>query len=292
MSPLSTRKQREAYLYVAPAALMVGVFLILPMLYTTMLAFTDWNGMTAPSFIGITNFTKLVTDTNFTRPFINTLKWMVLGVVLPVGLGFFFAYAISGLKGAKLMQICIYIPATISASAAGIVFGFVLRDQGALNILLETIGLGALKVNWLYVQPYNTYAMIGAYTWQATGLNVMIFLVGLQGLPKEPVEAATLDGAAGFVLATKIIIPMLMPYVVIASLLAVINSFKVFDTIWVMTGGGPARMSETLAVTMYKEGFANFKMGYASAVAVVISALSLVFSYFYLRNMLARESQA
>ncbi|MEW9305953.1 carbohydrate ABC transporter permease [Labrys neptuniae] len=291
MSPLSDPKQREAYLYVAPAALMVGVFLILPMLYTTMLAFTDWNGMTAPTFIGFANFFKLVTDTNFTRPFVNTLKWMVLGVVLPVGLGFFFAYAISGLRGAKLMQICIYIPATISASAAGIVFGFVLRDQGALNILLDAIGLGALKVNWLYVQPYNTYAMIGAYTWQATGINVMIFLVGLQNLPKEPVEAATLDGAGGFVLATRIIIPMLMPYVVIASLLAVINSFKVFDTIWVMTGGGPARMSETLAVTMYKEGFANFKMGYASAVAVVISALSLVFSYLYLRNMLARENQ-
>ncbi|MDZ5450676.1 sugar ABC transporter permease [Labrys sp. ZIDIC5] len=291
MPPLSDPKQREAYLYVAPAALMVGIFLILPMLYTTLLAFTDWNGMTAPTFIGLANFFKLVTDTNFTRPFVNTLKWMVLGVVLPVGLGFFFAYAISGLKGAKLMQICIYIPATISASAAGIVFGFVLRDQGALNILLDTIGLGALKVNWLYVQPYNTYAMIGAYTWQATGINVMIFLVGLQNLPKEPVEAATLDGAAGFVLATRIIIPMLMPYVVIASLLAVINSFKVFDTIWVMTGGGPARMSETLAVTMYKEGFANFKMGYASAVAMVISALSLVFSYLYLRNMLARESQ-
>lgn len=292
MSPLSDRKQREAYLYVAPAALMVGVFLILPMLYTTWLAFTDWNGMTAPRFVGLQNFLKLVTDTNFTRPFVNTLRWMVLGVVLPVGLGFFFAYAISGLKGAKLMQICIYIPATISASAAGIVFGFVLRDQGALNILLDAVGLGALKVNWLYVQPYNTYAMIGAYTWQATGINVMIFLVGLQNLPKEPVEAATLDGASGFVLASKIIVPMLMPYVVIASLLAVINSFKVFDTIWVMTGGGPARMSETLAVTMYKEGFANFKMGYASAVAVVISALSLGFSYLYLRNMLARESQA
>ena len=291
MPPLSDPKQREAYLYVAPAALMVGVFLILPMLYTTLLAFTDWNGMTAPAFIGLANFFKLVTDTNFTRPFVNTLKWMVLGVVLPVGLGFFFAYAISGLRGAKLMQICIYIPATISASAAGIVFGFVLRDQGALNILLDAIGLGALKVNWLYVQPYNTYAMIGAYTWQATGINVMIFLVGLQNLPKEPVEAATLDGAGGFVLTTRVIIPMLMPYVVIASLLAVINSFKVFDTIWVMTGGGPARMSETLAVTMYKEGFANFKMGYASAVAVVISALSLVFSYLYLRNMLARESQ-
>lgn len=291
MSLLSDRKQREAYLYVAPAALMVGVFLILPMLYTTLLAFTDWNGMTAPRFVGFANFLKLVTDTNFTRPFVNTLKWMVLGVVLPVGLGFFFAYAISGLRGAKLMQICIYIPATISASAAGIVFGFMLRDQGALNILLDAVGLGALKVNWLYVQPYNTYAMIGAYTWQATGINVMIFLVGLQNLPKEPVEAATLDGAAGFVLAGRIIIPMLMPYVVIASLLAVINSFKVFDTIWVMTGGGPARMSETLAVTMYKEGFANFKMGYASAVAVVISALSLGFSYLYLRNMLARERQ-
>jgi ABC-type sugar transport system permease subunit len=291
MPSLSSRKQREAYLYIAPAALMVGTFLILPMFYTTALSFSSWDGMTAPHFVGLDNFFKLVTDANFLHPLANTLKWMILGVVLPVGLGFFFAYAISGLKGARIMQVCIYIPATISASAAGIVFGFVLRDQGALNILLQSIGLGMLKVNWLYVQPYNTYAMIGAYTWQATGINVMIFLVGLQGLPKEPLEAARLDGANAWTFTTQIVIPMLMPYVVIASLLAVINSFKVFDTIWVMTGGGPARMSETLAVTMYKEGFANFKMGYASAVAVVISLLSLVFSYFYMRNMLSRESQ-
>jgi ABC-type sugar transport system permease subunit len=287
---LSSRKQREAYLYVVPAALMVCIFLILPMLWTTMLAFTYWDGLNPLQFVGIANFVALVTDTNFLHPLANTLKWMVLGVVLPVGFGFFFAYAISGLKGAKIMQICIYIPATISASAAGIVFGFVLRDQGALNVLLDAIGMGALKVNWLYKQPYNTYAMIGAYTWQATGLNVMIFLVGLQGLPKEPLEAARMDGATGITMTTQIVIPMLMPYVVIASLLAVINSFKVFDTIWVMTGGGPARMSETLAVTMYKEGFVNFKMGYASAVAVVISTLSLVFSYFYMRHMLSRES--
>ena len=131
--------------------------------------------------------------------------------------------------------------------------------------------------------------MISAYTWQATGINMMIFLVGLQGLPKEPMEAAKIDGASGFTLIFKIVIPMIMPYFVIASLLALINSFRVFDSIWVMTMGGPARSSETLAVTMYREGFILFDLGYASAVAVLLSLVGIIFSYFYLKLVLTKE---
>ena len=131
--------------------------------------------------------------------------------------------------------------------------------------------------------------MIGAYTWQSTGINMMIFIVGLQGMPKEQLEAAKIDGAKGLTLVFKIVIPMIMPYFVIASLLALINSFRVFDQVWVMTQGGPGRYSETLAVTMYREGFVLFDLGYAASVAVLISLVGLVFSYFYLRSVLTKE---
>ena len=146
-----------------------------------------------------------------------------------------------------------------------------------------------LNRDWLFRAPENTYSMIGAYTWQATGINMMIFLVGLQGLPKEPMEAAKIDGAKGFTLIFKIVIPMIMPYFVIASLLALINSFRIFDSVWVMTMGGPGRYSETLAVTMYREGFIIFDLGYAAAVAVLISLVGLVFSYYYLKSVLTKE---
>jgi multiple sugar transport system permease protein len=142
----------------------------------------------------------------------------------------------------------------------------------------------------LFEAPLNTFAMIAAYTWQSTGLNLMLFLVGLQGLSPEPIEAAKLDGCTGFNLTRRIIVPMLMPFIVIATLLAVVNGFKVFDLIWVMTQGGPGRSSETLAVTMYREGFILFKQGYSAAIAVVISIAAIAFSYLYLRSVLDQES--
>jgi multiple sugar transport system permease protein len=180
------------------------------------------------------------------------------------------------------------MPATISAAAVGILFSFIFAfDNGALNTILRAFGFEGAR--WLFSSPTNTFSMIAAYTWQSTGLNMMLFLVGLQGLPPEPIEAAKLDGCSGFKLARYIIIPMMMPFIVIATLLAVINGFKVFDQIWVMTQGGPGRSSETLAVTMYREGFILFNQGYSSAIAVIIGIAAMLFSYFYLRSVLDQE---
>lgn len=279
-----------SYLYVLPAALFVLAFLIYPMLTTLVLSFTKSDGLSPPQFIGLANYARLFTDPNFLRPLGNTLIWTLASLIFPVTLGFFFAFALNSLPRANIFQMGIYLPATISAAAAGILFTFFLDRDGIINSILRAIGLDALALNWLFVSPQNTFSMIFTYTWQATGLNMMLFLVGLQSLPKEPVEAAQIDGALGWSLTRHIILPMLMPYIVITSLLAVVNGFKVFDTIWVMTQGGPARTSESLAVTMYREGFILFNQGYAATVAVVISVVALGFSYFYLRTVLGRES--
>ena len=278
------------YLYVLPAALLVTAFLIYPMVTTLYLSFTNADGLMAPDFVGLANYVKLFGDANFLRPLGNTLIWTAASLVLPVGLGFLFAISINALHGSAFFKSGIYLPATISATATGVLFTFFLDRNGIINLLLRGVGLEDWAINWLYTIPQNTWAMIMAYTWQATGLNMMLFLVGLQALPREPLEAAQLDGARGWTLMWRIVLPMLTPYIVIASLLAVVNGFKVFDTIWVMTQGGPARSSETLAVTMYREGFILFDQGYAAAVAVVISVVALGFSYFYLRTVLGRES--
>ncbi len=278
------------YFYVLPAALFVTAFLIYPMIATLILSFTNSDGLTAPEFVGLANYRRFFVDPNFLRPLGNTLIWTAASLAFPVTLGFLFAFAINALPRANFFQVGIYLPATISAAAAAVLFTFVLDKNGLANTLLNAVGLDMLATNWLFAIPQNTWAMIGAYTWQATGLNMMIFLVGLQGLPGEPLEAARLDGAKGWSMVRYIILPMMTPYLIIASLLAVVNGFKVFDTIWVMTQGGPARSSETLAVTMYREGFILFDQGYAAAVAVVISIVALGFSYFYLRTVLGRES--
>ena len=291
--PASRRlgQRMQPYLYVLPAAAFVVFFLLYPMVVTLWQSFTRFDGITDPVFIGLENFRELFGDPYFLLSLRNTLIWTVASVLFPVTLGLAFALTINGLRGSGFFKISVYLPATISAAAVGILFTFVFDPgNGAINALLEAVGLGALRQRWLFEAPLNTFSMIGAYTWQATGLNMMLFLVGLQGLPHEPIEAAKLDGCGTWRLTTQIVLPMLMPYIVIATLLAVVNGFKVFDLIWVMTQGGPGRTSETLAVTMYREGFILFRLGYSAAIAVIISIAAMVFSYFYMRSVINQET--
>jgi multiple sugar transport system permease protein len=283
-------KRVEPYLYVLPAALFVTVFLLYPMVMTFWQSFTHDDGITVPTFAGLQNYLDLFNDPHFVVSLVNTLIWTVAAVAFPVTLGLIFALGLNTVLWSNVFKTLIYLPATVSAAAVGILFSFIFAyDNGALNSLLNIVGLP--NVHWLFESPNNTFSMIGAYTWQSTGLNMMLFLVGLQGLPKEPIEAATLDGCTGFGLVWRIILPMMMPYVVIATLLAVVNGFKVFDQIWVMTQGGPGRSSETLAVTMYRESFIMFNQGAGASVAVIIALAALLFSYFYLRSVLDQENR-
>jgi ABC-type sugar transport system permease subunit len=278
----------EPFLYVMPAVLFVGVFLLYPVVTTIWRGFTEYDGITDPVFVGLDNYLHLFADAHFLRSLGNTVIWTVASVVLPVGLGLVFALTLNGVRWSHVFKSIIYLPATVSAAAVGILFTFIFAfDNGALNTILRAFGLEGER--WLFEAPTNTFSMIAAYTWQSTGLNMMLFLVGLQGLPPEPIEAAKLDGCTGFSLVRRIVIPMMMPFIVIATLLAVVNGFKVFDQIWVMTQGGPGRSSETLAVTMYREGFILFNQGYSAAIAVIIGLAAMIFSYFYLRSVLDQE---
>lgn len=284
--------QLKPYLYILPATLFVCAFLLYPMVYTLWQSFTNSNGLTPPSFVGMANYVELFGDPNFFLSLRNTLIWAVASIFLPVGLGLVLALALEKLPGASFFKSVIYLPYTISAAAAGILFTFVFDPAGGvINVLLRGLGLEELgKTRWLFESPLNTFSMIAAYTWQSTGINLMILLIGLQSLPREPLEAAKIDGAAGFTFTRLITLPMMSPFITVAAINAAINGFKAFDLIWVMTQGGPGRSSETLAVTMYREGFILFDQGYSSAIAVIISLIALFFSYFYLRSVVGRES--
>ena len=278
----------EPFLYVLPAALFVGAFLLYPVVTTIWTGFTEYDGISDPVFVGFDNYLHLFADAHFLRSLGNTLIWTVASVVLPVGLGLVFALTLNAVRWSQVFKSVIYLPATVSAAAVGILFSFIFAfDNGALNTILRAFGFEGER--WLFEAPTNSFSMIAAYTWQSTGLNMMLFLVGLQGLPPEPIEAAKLDGCTGLSLVRRIIVPMMMPFIVIATLLAVVNGFKVFDQIWVMTQGGPGRSSETLAVTMYREGFILFNQGYSAAIAVIIGLAAMIFSYFYLRSVLDQE---
>jgi multiple sugar transport system permease protein len=144
--------------------------------------------------------------------------------------------------------------------------------------------MDSLVGDWLAIPYVNTFIMIGMGLWQGIGLNMILFISGLNHIPASPIEAAAIEGAGTFSMYTKVIFPLLKPTTIVVFLMSLVNSFKIFDSIWVMTKGGPYRSSETLALTMYQESFIRNQFGVGSAVAVVLSVVILIVAYFNLKN--------
>jgi ABC-type sugar transport system permease subunit len=280
----------EVYLYIIPALLFVGIFLLYPAVYTLYVSFTDWNGLNAPNFIGLQNYSELIfKEPVFKISAINTLIWVVATLAFPVLLGLAMAVIINYIPFQGFFKTIFYLPYAISATSIAVVWGFMLSPQGVINAMLAQVGLEFLARSWLVSPPWHTVVMLMAYTWQITGTNMVLFLVGLQNIPADPIEAAKLDGANEWQVFWHIVLPLLRPITTVVVTLAVVNSFKVFDIIWVLTQGGPYRSSETFAVTMYRESFVLFRLGYGAAIANLLSLIVIIFSIVYLRSIFKRE---
>lgn len=269
-----------------PAVAFVGVFLILPFLWTVYLSMTEYGGLGEPNFVGFANYSRLVQDPILIRSLVNTLLWVIGSLVLPVGVGLLVAVLTFNLAGGFFYRLPVLLPYALSGAAVGVLWSFMLESEGAINGILAAVGLETLTRDWLLAAPLNTLSMILASSWQATGVSLVLFLVGLQAIPREPIEAARVDGAQGWALFWNITLPLLRPMTIVVIGLALVNSLKVFDIIWVMTQGGPSRSSETLAVTMYRQTFLLFEYGYGSAIAVLLSVIVVLASWLYLRRAL------
>ncbi len=279
-------EQLTPYAFMLPALVLVAGLLLWPFARTFWLSFTDFKGIGAASFIGLQNYRDLLHDPQFSQSFKNTILWVVGTLLLPVGLGLLIAVMSFELRGGGVYRLPFLIPYALSGTAIGVMWEFMLRSKGALNGLLGSMGLERFEHSWLLRPPLNTWSMIFASTWQSTGVSVLLFLIGLQVIPRDPVEAAKLDGAAGWTLFRDITFPLLRPMTIVVVGISLVNSLKTFDIIWVMTQGGPYRSSETLAVTMYRETFLLFRHGYGSAVATVLSVIVLGVSLLYLGRTL------
>ncbi|TDE96069.1 sugar ABC transporter permease [Occultella glacieicola] len=275
--------------FVAPGVLLVAVVLYLPFLWTTYISFTEYNGLGDPEFIGIENYRDMFADPAFLNSVLNTLYWVVGTIALPVGLGLLIAVLSHGLPNATLFRLPFLIPYALSGVAVGVIWSFVLQTNGALSQALEFFNLPGSELRWLLDAPLNTFVMIGASTWQGAGVNALLFGIGLQSIPKEPLEAARVDGASGFTLFRTMTWPMLAPLTTVVVGLSIVGSLKTFDIIWGMTKGGPGRVSETLALTMYKETFVNNAYGLGAAVALFLTVVTVLASILYLRRQLAHS---
>lgn len=277
------------YFYLFPSVFLVGVLFIYSAVYTFILSFTKWDGINTPEFIGLSNYIRMFSDQIFIVSFTNTILWVVSTMIFPVGIGLLMAVGIQHLRFSTIYKNIFYLPFAFSLTVAGVIWVFLLSSDG-LSAMFAAWGWNELaSIRWLQTPPYHTFSMIGGYTWQSMGTNMVLFLVGLNAIPKEPLEAGMLDGASGWKLFRHVTLPLLKPITNVVVLMALVNSMKVFDSIWIMTQGGPYRSSETLAVSMYRESFVLFHFGYGSALSVVLTIFVLALSIGYLKSTLKDE---
>ncbi|NOU71251.1 ABC transporter permease subunit [Paenibacillus sp. LMG 31458] len=282
------KRNGTALLYTLPAALLITAFFITSIVYTIYLSFTEYSGLAAPKWVGLANYVAIFQDATYITSLKNTLIWVIATLVLPVGLGLMFSVLLQNLKGQQLFKNIFYLPYAMSLTVVGVIWVFLFSQTG-INYVLQLFGLGSFARDWLTSTPDNTFAMIVASVWQGTGTNMLLFLIGLGALPKEPFEAAAIDGASRFRTFWSITLPMLSPITIVVMGMSLVNSFKIFDIIWVMTMGGPYRSSETLAVTMYRESFVLFHFGQGAAISIVLTIASIAVSWFYLRQTMVKE---
>ena len=286
-------KRREGfgtYIFLVPAALGVLFVLVYPVFRTLWLSLTDTEGAGEGKFIGIANYQTLINDPILLRTMSNVAIWTIGTMALPVLLGLIIAYVALGLKGSAIYRMIFLLPYVLSGVAVASIWFHIFQTKGLFNQFLGGIGLEKYQQSWLLNYPQNTIAMIIAATWAGTGLIVVLFTVGLQNIPLQTVEAATLDGANSWQMFRSIIWPQLKQIRAVVIGTALANSLRTFDIVWVMTGGGPSRSSETLGVTMYRESFLLNRYGYGASIAVLLMVLVIVVSYFALRGGLKREN--
>lgn len=277
-----------ATLFLTPPLVVYCAIVIAPLLVSFYYSLTDWNGFNITyNFVGLENFLKIGRDPLFFGAIANTVVWMMAAVFLPSAGGLAIALALNGrgLAG-NFFKSLFFLPICLSLVVIGQVWIWMYHpDWGLINTMLRGVGLGGWARAWLAQPQTALWSVIVAWSWQQTGLAMVIFLAGLTGVPKELTEAAEIDGANYWQSLRSVVMPLLAPATVVVIALAIINSLKSFDIVYVMTQGGPFHSSDTLAMFMYSESFKKYYMGYGSAIAVVLFAITLVLISIYFRQV-------
>jgi ABC-type sugar transport system permease subunit len=268
------------------------VIVVIPLFTSFYFSLTDWNGFSRTyNFIEFANFRKISTDPLFLNAIKNTVAWMVAAVIIPTILGLSIALVLNtGVRFSNFFKSMFYLPICLSLVVIGQVWIWIYHpDWGLLNIILDFFQIEAVTRAWLSNPGTALPAVIGAWSWQQIGLAMVIFLAGLTAIPSELTEAAKIDGANYWQGLRFVVIPLLAPATVVVIALAIINSLKSFDIVYIMTGGGPFHSSDTLAMFMYTESFKKYFMGYGSAIAVVLFGIAMVVIALYFRQVRALE---
>lgn len=279
---------------VLPAAAVFAFYITYPLVHTVVLSAYSWSALNpVRTWKGLGNYADLMQDPVLLTALKNNALWILLSLAIQLPLAMLLAVGIgSSLRRHRVLRTVFFSPLIVPAVAVGLIWTlFYDPNFGALNALIEQLGLENLTAGWLGDPQLATPCIIAVSCWRYTGFHMMILLAGLQAIPEEIYEAARIDGAGAWRTFWHVTLPLMKRIVLVDALLITVGSVKIFDLIWVMTGGGPNHASEVLATYMYRSAFSDDRMGYAAAIATVMLALTMIATIIYVR-LTGREEVA
>jgi multiple sugar transport system permease protein len=272
---------RWALVFLAPTLLGLAVLSAGPILATLGISLTKWDLLTAPKPVGLDNYTALLSDDRFLKALRNTFFYTIVSVPLGLAIALGLALALNvRIRGIAWIRTAYFLPVVTSTIAIALVWQWIYSpESGLLNEVIGLVGIPAQK--WLGDPTLAMPAIIAMSIWQGLGVNVIIFLAGLQAIPTELLDAASVDGAGRWARFRGVVLPLLTPAIFFTGVLSLIGSFQVFDQVFVLARPRPTDATITIVYFIYENGFKFFKMGYASAASWVLFLIVALFTAIY-----------
>jgi len=274
-----------ALLFLAPTIVGLALLSAGPIVASFGISLTSWDLLRAPQFVGFENFANLANDGRFLVSLRNTAIYTLLSVPIGMVLALGLALALNQpLRGIALIRTAYFLPVVTSATAVGLVWAWIYSPaSGLLNQAIGVIGLPAQK--WISDPFWAMPAIVAMSVWQGLGINVIVFLAGLQGIPQEYYDAASVDGAARWARLRHVTLPLLTPSIFFTGILSLIGSFQVFDQVYILARPGkPTEATITLVYFIYESGFKFFRMGEAAAASWILFLIVAVLTVVYFRS--------
>jgi multiple sugar transport system permease protein len=276
-SDLERAQARAAYLFVLPSFALYAVFVLAPVVVTFILSFAYYDPMAGSHWVGLENFRRFFSDDRSLQIFWNTLRFTIFAVTGNVCVGLLLALALNRAMPGYLLylfRLSYFLPVIIAAAFVSIVWGYFYGDDlGVINYYL--IRLGFSPIHWLTSSRYAMMSIIIMDVWKNAGFFMIIFIAALQGVPKTLLEAAVMDGASYWRRFFRIILPWISPVVFFAIVYASIGALQVFESVVILTSGGPGDSTRSMSLYIVEEAFGSFEIGYAASVAVVMTLVIL-----------------
>jgi raffinose/stachyose/melibiose transport system permease protein len=291
----SGRRQRrlELAFFIVPALVFYLALVLYPILQAVHYSLYNWSGLgTLSDFVGFGNYRDAFNDPEFVGAIKHNfvLVGLSLLVQFPIALGV--ALLLNRpFRGRRVARIVFFAPYVLSEAITAVIWLLILQPDGLVDRGFESVGLGGAVHLWLADLSLVLFTMFVVITWKYVGFGIILLLAGLQGIPQELHEAAAIDGAGTWNMIRYITLPLLGPTIRIWGFLAIIGSLQLFDLVWIMTQGGPAEASNTMATYMFNNGFVRYEFGYGSAVAVILFIISFALALLYQRFVLRRDTR-